>query len=105
MLCEEHATELDVVNCDTFQEVLRRHLNDANAARNRFEQRGKARRFSQKTIRFLSTFSAYIDEYGGIVEVMRASGGEYGETAYKTLSILLVVSEKYLNSTFRLLNL
>ena len=92
-LSEEHATELNAINGDALREVLRQHLNDVNAAHEHFEQRGRARRFSQNTIRFLSTFSTYIDAYGGIVEVLRVLGGNYGETAYKTLSVLLIVSE------------
>jgi len=90
-LSAEYAKELDSANGDALREVLCRHLDNANAALGRFEGRGRARRLCQRVVRFLSAFSAYIDAYGGIVEVMRAIGGEYGETAYKILSMLLIV--------------
>lgn len=93
-LSDKYANEIATADLDALREMLRRHLNDANAAERRFEQRGKVRRFYQRTTRFLSTFGRYLDGYGGVVELMSTIGGQYGKAAYSTLSILLVVSGK-----------
>ncbi|KAH7002623.1 hypothetical protein EDB80DRAFT_809798 [Ilyonectria destructans] len=91
-LSDKYANEIATANRDTLRDMLRQHLNDANAAERRFEQQGKVRRFYQRTTRFLSTFGRYLDGYGGVVELMSTLGGQYGKAAYSTLSILLVVA-------------
>lgn len=73
--------------------LLGQHLQHANDAQEAFEQRGKTRRAYQKTTQFLSTFKAYVDAYGGVVDMMASAGGGYGYTAYGTMSIFLTVSE------------
>jgi len=40
---------------------------------------------------FLTSFSSYLEAYSGIVEVVKNGGQPYGQVAYSTLSIFLIV--------------
>jgi hypothetical protein len=88
----DYTTELEAPNDAGLRLILHRCLEDADAARHNVEKRGKFRQFSEQTVSFLSTFHSYLEAYGGILELMRAAGGDYGEAVYKALAILLVVS-------------
>jgi hypothetical protein len=41
---------------------------------------------------FLTTFSRYLEAYSGVVEVVKSAGQPYGQVAYSTLSLFLIVS-------------
>ncbi|TVY81584.1 hypothetical protein LSUE1_G003620 [Lachnellula suecica] len=40
---------------------------------------------------FANGFSQFVSAYSGIVDIVKGAGGPYGEVAYQTLSILLIV--------------
>lgn len=84
------SAELEVSSGDEVRLILRTYLDAANSARDDFEDRRKYHSVS----RFLVNFNAYLDAYGGIVEAMRAAGGDWGQAVYKVLALLLVVSAR-----------
>jgi hypothetical protein len=43
-------------------------------------------------------FSDFLASYSGIIELVRNAGQQYGEVAYETLSVLLIVRIAVLNS-------
>jgi len=57
---------------------------------------------------FLTSFSNYLEAYSGIVEVVKNGGQSYGQVAYSTLSIFLIVcsspdlDDQILTNTLRL---
>lgn len=62
----------------------------ANSAYN-LERTTGARKGGKRLQQFLKTFSDFLGAYSGIIDLVRNAGQQYGEAAYQTLSILLVV--------------
>ena len=44
-----------------------------------------------KMQRFLDVFSDFLNAYSGIIELLKGAGQVYGQVAYETLSIFLIV--------------
>jgi hypothetical protein len=51
-----------------------------------------ARKVGANTQRFLKRFSDFVGAYSGIIEILKGAGQVYGDVAYETLSIFLIVS-------------
>ncbi|TVY38285.1 hypothetical protein LOCC1_G007041, partial [Lachnellula occidentalis] len=68
-------------------------LNDADKAHDVYtEYRKKGpKRVGRWVQDFTSGFSRFVGAYSGMVDIVRGAGGPYGEVAYQTLSILLIV--------------
>jgi hypothetical protein len=74
--------------------VALQNLDDASKSRDAYKEdrmhgRKRVGRWVQE---FANVFSQFVSVYSGIVDIVKSAGGPYGEVAYQTLSILLIVS-------------
>jgi hypothetical protein len=69
-------------------------LNSAARANTIYKQDRQtgAKKVGRGAQRFINSFADFLKAYSGIVEILRGAGQIYGEVAYETLSILLIVS-------------
>jgi len=56
------------------------------------DRKGGARKVGSQVQNFVKVFSDFLGVYSGIVSLVKAAGGPYGELAYESLSILFIVS-------------
>jgi hypothetical protein len=70
-------------------------LNGAARANTIYKQDRQtgAKKVGRGAQRFINSFADFLKAYSGIVEILRGAGQIYGEVAYETLSILLIVRD------------
>jgi hypothetical protein len=76
------------------QIVAQQNLDQASNSHSVYTENRKhgAKRVGRWAQEFAFGFSAFVSAYSGIVDAVKTAGGPYGEVAYQTLSILLIVS-------------
>lgn len=73
--------------------VALQSLNDASKSHHVYTEDRKhgTKRVGRCAQEFANGFSQFVAAYSGIVDIVKSAGGPYGEVAYQTLSILLIV--------------
>lgn len=68
-------------------------INSATNVRIQYQQNRATgvKKFGRITQNFFAQFSEFLRAYSGIVETLKGAGQGYGEVAYGTLSIFLIV--------------
>ena len=104
---EELETQIEAVRNRTFPILALQNLNDAYKAHDVYtEDRKKGpKKVGQWAQDFANGFSEFVGAYSGIVDIVRGAGGPYGEVAYQSLSILLIVSYPQSSFISRILHL
>jgi hypothetical protein len=76
---------------------LRNHANSSlagakrvNSAYNQERTAGSRKRW-KRLQQFFMTFADFMEAYSGVIDLVRSAGQQYGEAAYQSLSILLIV--------------
>jgi hypothetical protein len=74
--------------------VAQENLDEASKSHDVYTENRKhgAKKVGRWAQEFAIGFSAFVSAYSGIVDAVKTAGGPYGEVAYQTLSILLIVS-------------
>jgi hypothetical protein len=91
-LTQKYGALLENADGDTLRKFLDDTLHDAEAIiKRRHEGPSRVHLFGRQMVNFMYAFSAYLDAYGGIIEVMKQASGHYGKIAYNTLSVFLIV--------------
>lgn len=69
-------------------------VEEANTEKTRWGTRRKqgSRQIGSTIQRFAKNFSAFLESYSGIVEMVKTGDNQYGGLAYGTLSLLLSVN-------------
>ncbi|TVY32027.1 hypothetical protein LSUB1_G008432 [Lachnellula subtilissima] len=91
---EELETQIEAVRNRLSPPLLAlQNLDDADKAHDVYtEYRKKGpKRVGRWAQDFANGFSQFVGAYSGIVDIVRSAGGPYGEVAYQSLSILLIV--------------
>ena len=65
---------------------------DQDQAKYKDDRKGGAKKVGSQVQNFVKVFSDFLGVYSGIVSLVKAAGGPYGELAYESLSILFIVS-------------
>jgi hypothetical protein len=77
-------------------------LKSGNEAHEKYQDnRAKPgrKKVGTKAQKFVKSFADFLGVYSGIVGLVKAGGGQYGELAYETLSILFIVSMSLVDRT------
>lgn len=82
-------------------------INNAADDHNKYQEDRATgvRKIARITQNFFTTFSEFLRAYSGIVELLERAGQGYGEVAYATLSIFLIVWGPIHVCCLKLLNL
>ena len=84
----------DVQSGDFLQILALENLGSASKSHDiyRLGRKHGSKRVGRWAQEFANGFADFIGAYSGIVDIIKGAGGPYGEVAYQTLSILLIVS-------------
>jgi len=80
------------------KETAENSLQVASNGRDEWTQR-RHKKPGRHVQSFLTSFSSYLSAYSGIVEVVKNGGQAYGQVAYSTLSIFLIVRDSSLSGS------
>lgn len=90
---QELRDQLELLTANDLSKVVNTTLTVARRQNSFYnnERTQGPKQLRRKLQNFAKTFSDFLGAYGGIVELVKNAGQQYGELAYETLSIFLVV--------------
>lgn len=86
----EQLDSLDRRELKAQADVALQNANIVNEKFNEDRQTG-SKKVGAQAQSFIESFSGFLNAYSGIISVVRGGGQQYGELAYETLSLLLIV--------------
>lgn len=90
---------IETATLEDLEATMEREINQATHHQAGFKKNAShGARAERGVMKFLDDFSAYVQAYKGVVDVMKGAGFGQGEAAYGALQLLVIVSVTLISS-------